>query len=244
MSIPHVLARSIQRLANAFGYSVARLGASHITMEAALRGVVSRNHGIRSVVDVGASDGNWSELAMRQLPDCAYLLVEAQPVHEVRLRAFCSRHRNASYALVAAGESEGTINFDATDPFGGQASERPFPSNNIVIPVEPLDRVIAARNLPGPYLLKLDTHGYEVQILKGARAILEETEVIVMECYNFQIAPESLLFDEMCRHLRALGFRCIDLVCPLHRPLDDAFWQMDLVFARETRPEFRIARYS
>jgi hypothetical protein len=29
----------------------------------------------------------------------------------------------------------------------------------------------------------------------------------------------------------------------MHRPRDDAFWQMDLVFVRADRPEFTYLRY-
>ena len=97
--------------------------------------------------------------------------------------------------------------------------------------------------LPGPYLLKFDTHGFELPILNGAARTLAETEVIVMECYNFRIGPHALTFDEMCRHLGERGFRCIDLVEPMHRPRDDSFWQMDLVFVRQTRPEFAYTGY-
>jgi hypothetical protein len=39
------------------------------------------------------------------------------------------------------------------------------------------------------------------------------------------------------------GFRCIDLVDPMHRPHDDSLWQMDLVFARKDRPEFSYRGY-
>jgi hypothetical protein len=47
----------------------------------------------------------------------------------------------------------------------------------------------------------------------------------------------------MCAYLGGLGFRCIDLVDPMYRPHDDALWQMDLVFLRQTRPEFTYTEY-
>ena len=180
---------------------------------------------------------------MRHFPDCQYLLIEAQPVHEPALREFCARHQNARYVLAAAGEREGKIHFDAGAPLGGQASNTPFTANDIEVPVVTLDAALASRGLSGPYLLKFDTHGYEAPILSGATDTLARTDVIVMECYNFRIAPECLTFDEMCRHLRERGFRCIDLVGPMHRPHDDAFWQMDLVFVRDDRPEFAYKDY-
>jgi hypothetical protein len=145
--------------------------------------------------------------------------------------------------LAAAGEKAGHIYFDAADPFSGQASSTRTSTANVRLPVTTVDQELNVRKLGGPYLLKFDTHGFELPILQGAANTLAETEVIVMECYNFRIAPECLTFDEMCRHLAGLGFRCVDLVDPMHRPYDDAFWQMDLVFVRRTRPEFSYLEY-
>jgi FkbM family methyltransferase len=212
-------------------------------MERALNGLSSRGHGFKTVVDIGASDGSWSTMLMRHFPACRYLLVEAQPVHEPALREYCKRHPNGQYVLAAAGENEGHIHFDASDAFGGVASYEPSGVSDIRVPVVTVDAEVKARGLEGPYLLKLDTHGFEVPILKGAARTLASTEVIVMECYNYRIAPECLTFDEMCRYLGEWGFRCIDLVDPMYRPYDDSFWQMDLVFVRSNRLEFSHQGY-
>jgi FkbM family methyltransferase len=212
--------------------------ANRCTMEGTLQATAGRGHAIHTVIDIGASNGSWSRSCMKYYPMSSYLLVEAQPVHENALTSFCSMNQNAQFILAAAGDTAGEINFHAADPFGGVASYTPFATDNIKVPVTMIDMEVLSRKLPGPYLLKLDTHGYEVPILKGAAAILQETEVIVIECYNFRIATESLLFYEMCDYLERLGFRCIDIVDPLYRPGDDALWQMDMVFVRSDRPEF------
>ena len=212
-------------------------------MEGLFRALHARKHQFRTVIDIGASNGSWSEELMRYFPDRQYLLVEAQAIHEPALRDYCARHSNAQYVLAAAGERAGKIYFETSDdPFGGAAAAGPG-SGRVEVPVVNLDDEIAARKLPGPYLLKFDTHGYELPILRGATATLANTEVIVMECYNFRISPECLTFPEMCAWLGSRGFRCIDLADPLHRPHDDSFWQMDLVFVRQDRPEFSYDRY-
>lgn len=235
----------IKKLMRHLGIHVSRVGgpADRATMEGAFRALVRRGHKVETVIDIGASNGSWSASLMRHFPDCRYLLVEAQPVHEPALRAFCARHPNAQFVLAAAGDKSGEIYFDAADPLGGQAAYAPRSDAHIRVPVVTIDAEVKARNLPGPYLLKLDTHGFEVPILSGAGATLARTEVVIMECYNFRIAPEALTFDEMCRYLGERGFRCIDLVEPMHRPRDNSFWQMDLVFVRAERPEFAYLRY-
>lgn len=237
--------KRIRKLLLALGYKIYRAGGplDRATMDGAFRALARRGHAIGTVVDIGASNGSWSEALMRQLPASRYLLIEAQPVHEPALRQFCARHANAQFVLAAAGEREGRIHFDASEPLSGQASNTPFAANDIEVPVVTLDAALSACGLPGPFLLKFDTHGYEVPILNGAAQTLARTDIIIMECYNFRIAPECLVFHEMCAHLAQRGFRCIDLVEPMHRPHDDAFWQMDLVFARDSRPEFSYGGY-
>lgn len=235
----------IRRALRRAGIVVSRVGspADRATMEGAFRALVARGHRPATVIDIGASNGSWSGSLRPFLPDARYLLIEAQAIHEPALRAYCAAHANTSYVLAAAGDHVGKIHFDTSDPFGGVASDSAFAAHEAIVPMTTVDAAVAAAGLAAPYLIKIDTHGFELPILRGAAHTLSATEVVVMECYNFHIAPEALTFDEMCGHMRGLGFRCIDLVCPLHRPLDDAFWQADLVFVRGDRPEFTRRSY-
>ena len=107
-----------------------------------------------------------------------------------------------------------------------------------------IDSQVAARNLRPPFLIKLDTHGFEMPILAGAEQALKHTNVLVIEAYNFDIAPSAVRFSELCARLEALGFRCIDLFDVMYRPADNALWQMDLIFIRSDRPEFRSHAYA
>ena len=122
--------------------------------------------------------------------------------------------------------------------------ERPASRISLRIPVGRITlavhhgELVAEYQLTGPYLLKFDTHGYEMPILRAAAKVLRETQVIVMEVYNFDITPHCLCFPAMCAHLETLGFRCLDLVDPMLRSRDQALWQMDLVFGRADDPRF------
>jgi len=243
LKLKQTLKSGIRKLLASHGYAIVRRDASVHTMDGAFRAIVQRKHSFNTVVDVGASDGRWTDSLMKYFPLCQYLLIEAQPIHAKALRQFSNERKNVQFVLAAAGETPGQIYFDASDPLGGQASYTPYASNNIQLPVTTIDNEIQSRRLTGPYLIKLDTHGFEVPILKGASRILIETDVIIMECYNFRIAPECLMFFEMCDYLKKFGFRCIDLVNPFNRPYDDSFWQMDLVFVKDNRPEFLYLEY-
>jgi len=210
---------------------------------AAFARIIARGIAVGTVVDIGASTGVWSESVMSHFLNAQYLLVEAQKLHEPDLKRFVAAHPNAQYVLKAAGEDSGTLYFDDTEAFGGEAMKERTRDGLVEVPACSIDEEIATRRLPGPYLLKFDVHGFEMPILRGAKQTLQNTSLLVMECYNFDIAPGSLLFHDMCRHLHDLGFRVADISEPLWRPRDRMLWQMDIFFVRADRPEFRQKSY-
>jgi FkbM family methyltransferase len=214
------------------------------TFGAALDRLKTREIPISTIIDVGASTGSWSELVLPCYPKSRYLLIEAQPAHEPALKEFVARHRNAEYVLAAAGDREGETHFDASLLLGGQASNQPYKKGNVVLPLTTIDRQVEMRRLPPPYLIKLDTHGFEWPIITGAAHTLKQTEVLIIEVYNFDIASTVLRFPELCRRLEMEGFRCVDIFDPLYRPHDNALWQMDMVFIRSNRPEFQYNEYA
>ena len=107
-----------------------------------------------------------------------------------------------------------------------------------------VDAQIRIRQLRGPFLLKLDTHGFEVPIFEGASETLRQTALIIVETYNFHLNAGTLRFPEMCDYLAKKGFRCIDMSDPGYRPKDGTFWQMDLYFAPENDPVFASNTYA
>jgi FkbM family methyltransferase len=225
------------------GYQLRPVSAGPITMEAALSHFAGRIP-VSTVIDVGASNGCWTEQALRRWPNATYLLIEAQRVpHEPELARLKRRHPRVEYVLAAAGNRVGTIHFDASDPFAGRASEQPLGGKDIEVPVTTLDAEVSRRGLRGPFLVKLDTHGFEVEILGGADRVLADTSLLVVEVYNFTLGKGALQFPEMCEHLGRRGFRPVAIVDPMYRPKDGLLWQFDCFFARADRPEFQSQSY-
>ena len=209
----------------------------------ALRRIANRSIEIGTVIDVGASNGMWSAVAMQHIPNANYFLVEAQKCHEEELKYFCNANPNCSHILAAAGDSRGKLYFDDRDPFGGVASKTKMAWATTEVDVTTIDWEVNQRNFPGPYLIKLDTHGFEVSILEGAKKTLTSTSLVIIEVYNFKILPDSLLFYEMCDYMDKKGFRPIDFSEPLWRDYDSALWQFDLFFVPKSRKEFTYNQY-
>lgn len=99
--------------------------------------------------------------------------------------------------MAAAGNREGKIFFDNIALLGGLAAEKPFDKNCIEVPVTTIDIEIRKNNLKPPFLIKLDTHGFEVPILEGATDPLAESALLIIEEYNYELTDDSLRHFEM-----------------------------------------------
>ena len=213
-------------------------------MRAALKRASSRGIDIGTVIDVGASDGRWTMQTLDYFPDANYLLIEANPVHEESLKKFCKNFQRISYKIAAASDKNGYINFDGDDPFGGKAEPDKCANPLKVKSIRLDDLITSGEKLKLPFFLKLDTHGYEVPIIEGASDILSQASLIVIETYNFQIAKDSLIFDEMVSYMRTKGFGIVDISDPLWRPGDRCFWQIDLYFEPLSKEQFKINTFN
>ena len=86
---------------------------------------------IKTVLDVGASNGCWSKSCMNFFPEAQYALFEPQPVHSDALDSFVKSHKNAVIIKEAVGSSPGQTFFDASDPLGGAIAPNDKPGNTI-----------------------------------------------------------------------------------------------------------------
>jgi FkbM family methyltransferase len=199
---------------------------------------------VNTVIDIGASNGSWSRQCLQFLPKAKYLAIDPLREREPDLAAMKQQFPNFDYALCVAGEHDGTsVTLNVTDDLDGSTVAGENPGTARVVPVRSIDALIAERQLPGPYLLKFDTHGFELPILAGCMQTLADTSAIIMEVYNFQLTPTSLRFADMIQHLERQGFRTADIADPLHRKADGLFWQIDYLFLRAENDLFQYPHY-
>ncbi len=199
---------------------------------------------VGTILDLGASNGQWSKVGLSQFPKARALLLEPLAERVEELRAFCAGHPGVDFVTAAAGQESGEANFYVADDLDGSGLAQKAGPKTRAVPMTTLDHEVRTRNLPGPFLMKFDTHGFELPILAGATETLKNTSLIVMEVYNFQINENALRFHEMCAHLETLGFRCADIADPLSRKRDGLLWQMDFFFLRKDDPSFTCSQFA
>lgn len=213
------------------------------TIKEGLKWLADHGFHIETVLDVGASNGCWSKICMNFFPEANYILFEPQPFHSDAIDAFANSCKQTVIPVKkAVGGSQGSVFFDVSNPFGGSLVKKQR-DKTIEVELTTIDATMSQLQMKEPYLIKLDTHGFEQEILQGSSKVLNKTEALIIEAYNYNIKNEALLFWELCAFLYERGFRPIDLVDVMYREYDNSLWQMDLVFIRSTWEGFKKTSY-
>jgi FkbM family methyltransferase len=186
-----------------------------------------------TIIDVGVAFGT-PEL-YRVFPEPTYLLIEPLAEFEPNLKALLSTQIRGSYELAAAGAAPGVINM----ALRGEASSayRDIDRSNAAaqtrqVPVTTLDDLCEQRALTGPYLVKVDVQGAELEVLAGAKTTLIETEVVILEVSLFQLSEGIPQFADVVQTMDGYGFATYDLFEGLARPADGALAQIDMAFVK------------
>lgn len=193
------------------------------------------------IIDIGAAKGNWTQLAKSVWPDRKYILIEPMTEQIEQIPANLTTNQAVKIIEAVAGETSGTVHFNISDDLDGSGIYGESEGKTREVKVVRLDDLTAGEE--GLFLLKLDTHGYEIPIFEGAMDTLEKTVAIIVEVYGFHVSPTGKLFHELSQYLAERNFRLFDILDVMRRPGDQAFWQADAVYLKNSHPVFTRNKY-
>jgi FkbM family methyltransferase len=190
-----------------------------------LRGLLERTAGERPVfIDGGANRGEFTALLAQEFPSSSVEAVEADPQLCAEL---AGRFAGKSVRLwnVALHDHEGSIDLHVhANP--GTSSVLPRPASGrryfhssdrvvatVAVRAMTLDRLAAEARIGHVDLLKLDTQGAELAIIRGARGLLQAAAIDVIYT-EFFIVPHyegAALLPELWAALGAHGYVMYDL---------------------------------
>ncbi len=199
--------------------------------------------------DIGASNGAWTRHVCQDFPGATYDLFEplvdyapgfreriestlAGPqfrVHSVALGAFCGRVTMNLYIPDLPGSS--ALRMDALPP-----GFRPMDVEMLTV-----DHVIESGFAPLPQVIKIDTQGCELEILKGAKRTLPEVAALVLECWLVRdYGKRTPLLLEVADWLRQFDFHLWDFGDQWRNPAG-ALVTQDCFFLNARCPASRLA---
>jgi FkbM family methyltransferase len=199
-----------------------------------------------TVIDVGAGLGTFE--IYEAFPKSRYLLIEPIAENEPYLKKICQYLERADYIIAAASKAAGLVplqvnlsNFiHSYISEDGEANSENFELRTT--PAVTLDEVCRTRQLEGPYLIKVDVDGRELDVLAGATRILQNTELVIVEVTLYV----SARVDKMCaviNFMKEQGFVAYDIVDLSYRLSDLALSQVDMVFVKESGQFTKESRY-
>jgi FkbM family methyltransferase len=142
-----------------------------------------------TIIDVGVARGTPD--LYKAFPDAYLVLVEPVKEFEPALQRIVAE-RPGEYVLVAAGDDDGTATMSVHPRFIMASSlsrvlpplgqeRKPDPEHEREVPVRKLDTLLAEHDWKPPFGLKIDSEGFEYQVIQGAPRLLEQTQFVIAE---------------------------------------------------------------
>lgn len=148
----------------------------------------------RVIFDVGASNSGWSYYIKQVLQEAEFYLFEPlidysndyQELISEILRVYPCFHLY-KYALgETCGEVTMNVSTDVVSSSLLQTGDESQPTTPISVQMLTIDEAIVRLGLPHPQVIKIDTQGSELSILKGAVKTLPKVDVLFLECWLYR----------------------------------------------------------
>src|SRR5262249_27145696 len=151
-----------------------------------------------------------------EFPTGQFLLIEPLKEFEPSLRKICERYKGAQYVLAAAGEVAGTATLNVHPDRYGSSFLKEVEGALVdgvpcEVPVVTIDEVCAEKGLAGPYLIKVDVQGAELQVLAGSRRTLAQTEAVILEVTLFGTMIGGPQVYDVISRMKEWGFVAYDV---------------------------------
>ena len=163
----------------------------------------------KSVLDIGAYEGQWSRLFTSIYPDANVLMIEANKEKEKTLKEI------GNYRIALLGEKDNET-VDYYKCLDGVPTGNGIYQENTEFKFTPEKRrTITLPTLLGSEkgfdLIKMDVQGSELNIIKGALPIIKNTKYLLLELQTYQYNKGAPLIEEVVSYLHGLGFGFVDL---------------------------------
>jgi len=204
----------------------------------------AREQAVNHVVDVGANTGQFA----MQLLEHGYRgrITSFEPLREAHATLVRNAAKHSDWSIAdrcAIGASNGSMNMNVSSNSVSssllsmaQIHLDSAPGSAVVaneeVPVRTLDDAIGAQPEEARLLLKLDTQGFEFQVLAGAAESLKRCVVLVIEVSLVSLFDGQPLFAQVVPRLTSLGFTVVDILPGFQNPKNGRLLQVDLVAVR------------
>jgi FkbM family methyltransferase len=197
-----------------------------------LKTMAARGFNPRTVIDIGAYEGEWSVTAQDIWPSSKVIMVEPNSEKTAKLQAVAAKLNGEVFVDLLGATNGKEVQFNVMETGSSVMSERSEAPRKIETrALRTLDSL--ALDVDAPGLLKIDAQGYELEILRGSNATLKQIEAVLLEVAVIEINEGAPLLHEVVAFMKERNFVAAELADIHRRPLDGALSQIDVIFVRE-----------
>ncbi len=234
----------IKSFLRSFGLKISGIGKNELSEEKKVEWF--KNLGFKTIIDVGASKGNFSLqfhkifpeaqiYAFEPLADC-FELTKNKLDGVANFRAFNlalsdfkgkSQIFRSSYSGASSLIKMSSLQKEIFPVTAGESKED--------IVVDTMDNILGDIKLDEPILIKLDVQGTEDKVINGGKLIFGKAKAVITETSFRKLYDGQPLFNDINRQLEAFGFRYVGIwgEGDFRSPVDGQPLQQDSIFIRD-----------
>lgn len=202
------------------------------------------NSNIRTVIDIGASVGEFTAIYAELFPDAQIYAFEPLPDCFEELKLIANNYERIEPYNIALGNKEGRLKFHRSSWVPASSfremtdlHKKNYPhsagSETVEVDVKTLDKVFENVHLDENILIKMDVQGFEDEVIKGGIETIKKAKVLVIECSLQTTYIGEPMFHGVYSLMHPLGFEYRGSIKQSVRKDDESFLQADCVFIRK-----------
>ncbi len=173
-------------------------------------------HHVRTLVDVGANEGQFlfpalkyltpqRAIAVEMLPDCARRIAERAPGH-VRVFSCAVGAQRGQEPCLRSNYSPASSLLEILPEASALYEKNLSQTCAGAVEIRALDELCLDAGIDSVDLLKIDVQGYELHVLRGAEQVLSRTRQVIVEVEFVPIYQGGPLFPAVWEKLGSCGF--------------------------------------
>ena len=135
---------------------------------------------VDNIIDIGVARG--TDFLLQEFPKAKFFFIEPNPLFFNFIEDTLLKKYNSKLFKIAAGNESGLKKLWSSDGFSSFYERQDYKfKEKIEVNISKLDEILKNESLNGKNLLKIDTEGFELEVLKGATKTLESISYLVLE---------------------------------------------------------------
>jgi FkbM family methyltransferase len=205
--------------------------------------------GIKTILDVGANEGQFAKLAREVFPSAMIYSFEPLPDCFDKLNKIFPGDPHFAAFNEAVGSTESVLEFfrSVHSPSSSflkmeNSHKEAFPYTKdgqvdqpIEVKVNSLDNFFKSHDLEKNILLKIDVQGFEGEVIKGASLALEHVKVVILELSMIKLYQDQPLFHDIYTMMYNKGFRFHGCLAQMWNPKTEEVVQVDAIFVNSNK---------